>query len=268
MGTKEDFIKQEIEKSGFDLEDKVASVFRELKYFDVEQSYTFTDWQTGDVRELDLRVTYKVTAAPIEIEYVLLVECKKLPGNAWAFVRSTGDSIISKNSLSVWDNYNTLGRQGPLVDILKPVTKINCLTADTFSSRYKEIITDKKKSNKKENNILTCTTKMAKAIYFEQRRQEGTNSVLAVLKQDVDYVRIYYPLVVFEGEMYEAAMLPNPTVRPISSAHLDSFSIQNNQELSMTIDVVKPQNLKSFLQKGLLVEACEIRKKEKAFGDS
>lgn len=263
MGTKEDFIKQELAKSGFDLEDNVASVFRKLKNFEVEPSYNFTDWQTGDVRELDLRVTYEVTTAPIKIEYVLLIECKKLPGNAWAFIKSTGDSIISKNSISVWDNIGTLGRQNHLVDIVKPITKVNSIIADTFSSRYKEIITDKDKSNKREENILTCTTKLAKAIYFEQRMQETNNSLVASLKKDIDYVKIYYPIVVFEGEMYEATMLPNLTVRPISSVHLDSFSIQNKQELSTTIDFVKLQHLKSFLQKGMLIEASQIRENEK-----
>ena len=140
---------------------------------------------------------------------------------------------------------------------------MNSIIADTFSSRYKEIITDKDKSNKREENILTCTTKLAKAIYFEQRMQETNNSLVASLKKDIDYVKIYYPIVVFEGEMYEATMLPNLTVRPISSVHLDSFSIQNKQELSTTIDFVKLQHLKSFLQKGMLIEASQIRENEK-----
>ncbi|MGA2386130.1 MAG: hypothetical protein ABSG33_06325 [Candidatus Bathyarchaeia archaeon] len=263
MVTKEDLIKQELSKTGFDFEDEIAAQMKELGDFDVQPNYCFIDWQTGEHLELDLRATYQVTGSPIRIEYVILVECKRIPGNAWSFIKNTGDVATSKNASSIWDNINIIGRQGELVEILKPTTKVNSLVADSHSNRFKEIIVDPETSNKRDDNILNCTTKLAKAIYFEQRMHEKNSSVLATQTDDIDYVKIYYPMVVFEGDIYEATMLPNLTVRQISSVHLDKFSIENKEEIGMTIDIVNSGNLKEFLKSGLLMEAKQIRSKEK-----
>ena len=51
--------------------------------------------------------------------------------------------------------------------------------------------------------------------------------------------------------------------KAISSAHLNIFSIQNEEEMNTVIDVVKLENLKEFLQKGLLEEINQIRENEK-----
>jgi len=261
--SKEDFIKREIEKTGFDFEDKVTSKIKELGNFDVQTSYDFIDWQTGEPLELDVRATYKVTSSPIQIEYVLLIECEKVPGNAWAFIKSTGDAITSKNALSMWDDIDTISRQQELVEILKPMTKVNAPVADSYSNRFKEIVVDSKIPNNRDNNIINCTRKLAKVIYFEKRAHERNNAILATQVEDIDNVKIYYPMIVFDGDIYEATMLPSLKVRQISSVHLNKLSIENKQEIQMTIDVVNFENLQQFLKKGLLVEAREILSREK-----
>jgi len=263
MASKEDFIKRELEKTGFDFEDRVSTRIKEVGNFDLQTSYDFIDWQTGEPLELDLRATYKVTSSPIRIEYVLLIECERIPGNAWAFIKSTGDAITSKNALSMWDDIDTIGRQQELVEILKPMTKVNAPVADSYSNRFKEIVVDGKISNNRDDNILNCIKRLAKAIYFEQRMHERDSAILSAQVEDIDYVKIYYPVIVFEGDMYEATMLPNLNVRQVSSVHLSKFSIENKQEIHMTIDIVNFENLEQFLKKGLLVEANEILAREK-----
>jgi len=263
MNSKIDFIKKELSKTGFQLEDKVASVFYELKNFEVEPNYHFTDWQTGDTRELDMRATCRITSLPIKIEYILLVECKSLPGHAWTFIRSQGDHILFKDASSRWDDVGRLGRQEPAVKILEPTIKVNKIVADTFSHRYKEIILDKRKSNKRVDNILSSVIKLAKVMYYEQKRERRIDSILtSKMKKNIDHIRIYYPLIVFEGDMYEATMLPNVRIKRISSAHLSHFSIQKGKEIDMVIDVVKLENLKDLIQRGLLIEANQVKEKE------
>ena len=269
MNSKIDFIKEELSKTGFQLEDKVASVFYELKNFEVEPNYHFTDWQTGDTRELDMRATYRVTSLPIKIEYIILVECKSLPGHAWTFIRSQGDHILFKDATSIWDDVGRLGRQKPVVKILEPTIKVNKIIADTFSHRYKEIILDKRKSNKRDDNILSSVIKLAKVMYYEQKRERRIDSILASkMKDNIDHIRIYYPLIVFEGDLYEATMLPDVKLKRISSAHLSHFSIQRGKEINMVIDVVKYENLKDFIQRGLLIETSQIKEKEGELRDS
>jgi hypothetical protein len=268
MNSKEDFIKREIVKTGFPLEDRVASVFHELENFEVGPSYNFADWQTGDIRELDMRVTYQVTPPPIRIEYVLLIECKSLPGNAWTFIKSSEEHILFKNSVSMWDNVRRMGRQEPVVKILEPVIKVNHITGDTFSRRYKEIIVDKERSNKRDDNILSSCIKLAKAVYFEREREKRSNMFLMGMKKDVDNIRLYYPIIIFDGEMYEATMLPDVSIRSISNAHLSHFSIQNGEEIDTVIDVMKSEKLKSSIQAGLLEEARQVRENEEKFRSS
>ena len=263
MASKEDFIRQELEKTGFDFEDKVASKIKELGNFDVQTSYDFVDWQTGEQLELDLRATFRVTRSPIRIEYVLLVECEKVPGNAWAFIKSAGDAITSKNALSMWDDVDTKGRPQELVEILAPMNSVNAPVADSYSNRFKEIVVDAKMSNNRDDNILNCTRKLAKAIYFEKRMHERDGTILATQVEDIDYVKIYYPIIVLEGDIYEATTLPSLKVRQISSVHFSKFSIENKQEIPMTIDIVNFENLEQFLKKGLLVEARKILSTEK-----
>lgn len=263
MTSKEDFIKRELAKTGFDLQDEVTGQLKELGISDVQPSYRFVDWETGAPMEIDLRATYAVTKSPILIEYVLLMECKRSPGNAWAFIKSDGDKVITKNALSMWDNVDAAGRQEELVEILKPMTKVNVLSADSHANRFKEVIIDAEHSDKKEDNILECTNKLVKAIYFEERMHEKKNLYLTTQIEATDHVRIFYPLIVFEGDMYEGTTHPDLTVRPISSVHLDKFSIENKQEIGMTIDVISLGVLKQFLKKGLFVEAKEIASKEK-----
>lgn len=263
MSSEINFIKKELQKTGFQLEDKVASTFYRLKNFDVEPNFYFTDWQSGDNRELDIRASYQVTPPPVRIEYIFLIECKSLPGHAWIFIRSQGEQILFKDATSMWDNVGKLGRQEPVVEILEPTLKVDHLEDETFSDRYKEIILDKQKSNKRDDNILSSSVKLAKAMYFEQKRGKKINAILRrTIKKEIDHIRIYYPLVIFEGKMYEAIMLPKISLRPISSAHLHNFSIQNGKEIDMIIDVVKTDILKDFIQKRFLVEASQVKNKE------
>lgn len=258
-----EFVKKELQKTGFQLEDKVASVFSKLKNCEVESNYYFTDWQTGDVRELDLRITYEVTSPPIRIEYTFLTECKRLPGHAWVFIRSRGSHLVFKDAISTWDNVGKIGRQEPVVKILKPIFRIDDLVCDTYSHRFKEIILDKKRSNKRDDNILSSSIKLAKVLYFEQKRNKEHNETLRrSIKREFDLIRIYYPLIVFEGKMFEATMLPDLDVKPISSAHLNHFSIQNGKEIEMIIDIVKVDDLEEFIQKRFLMEASQVKENE------
>lgn len=263
-----DFIRKELRKTGFQLESKVASVFHEMENCEVEPHYYFTDWQTGDSRELDLKITYQITQPPILIECVLLIECKQLPGNAWTFIRGRGDKILFREATSIWDNVGKLGRQEPLVKILKPLFKLNDLRCDTYSHRYKEVILDPEKSNKRVDNIRSSEIKLAKAMYFERKRSQRLGSVLGETRREIDHVRIYCPLIVFEGEMLEATMLPKVDLRPISSAHLRHFSIQKGDEIDMVIDIVKMDDLKEFVRNKFVAEANEVKDKETEFRES
>jgi len=174
--SEDDFVRKELQKTGYQLEDKVASIFStSLIGCEVEPNYYFTDWQTEDQRELDLKVTYKVTSHPITIQYVFLVECKKLPGHIWAFIESQQKPLLFKRCISVWDSIGKIGRQEPVVDILGTLFKVDDIVCDTYAHRFKELISDPKKSNKRDDNIRAATIKLAKVMDFEERKDKWLN---------------------------------------------------------------------------------------------
>lgn len=264
-----DFVKRELQKTGFQLEDKVASIFSKLKNCEVEPNYYFTDWQSEDLRELDLRITYEVAVHPIIIEYIFLVECKKLPGHAWVFIESRQRPLVWKQASSVWDDVGKKGRQKPVIDILKPLFKVDDVSCDVYSHRFKEIILDPDKSNKKDDNIRCAAIKLAKAMYHEDKRNRWIDAMLSKsIKAEFDHIRIYYPLIVFEGKMYKAEMLPEVNPKEILTAHLHHSSIQNKKESEILIDVINIQGLRDFIQEEFLAEADQIRKNEARVRDS
>ena len=63
-------------------------------------------------------------------------------------------------------------------------------------------------------------------------------------------------------------MFPDLDVKPISSAHLNHFSIQNGEEIGMIIDIVKVDNLRDFIQERFLMEANQVKEKEAEIRDS
>jgi hypothetical protein len=263
-----DFIKKQMKKSGFQLEDKVASLFSEFKNCEVEQNYCFTDWQTGLFRELDMKVDFEVTSYPIEVNYKFLIECKRLTGHAWVLIRNRGHSFVFKNATSMWDNYGQLGRQEPVSKILNPIFKYEFI-CDTYSKRFKEIILDRSKSNNKTDNIFSSSIELAKVLDFEQRSDFKVNEMLVTSSERrIDRINIYYPLIVFEGKMFEATMLPNLEIKPISSAHLRHSSIQNGEEILMLIDIVEANNLKEFIKEKFLKEVDQVRKNVAEVRDS
>ncbi len=51
------FVQKKMRESGFQLEDKVWSIFtNKLPGCEIDQNTHFTDWQSGESRELDLKI--------------------------------------------------------------------------------------------------------------------------------------------------------------------------------------------------------------------
>lgn len=271
-----DFVQKKIRETGFQLEDKVWSVFADkLKGCDIEPTYYFSDWETSEARELDFRISYQVTELPIMVEYVFLIECKQLPDNYWVFVKSRQRRMAFKNAISIWDNIGRMGRQTNLVKILHPIFKSDDFVCDSYSHRYKELRSGQNKLNKgaktnrREDNIRSSEIKLAKAFYFEKRNALRLNNVERYRREQYDYVRILYPMIVFEGNLLEADMLVDPPlVRFISSCHLFHFSIQNKKSIYMVIDVVGADNLATFIQNKILPEMEQLNQQWAKFKDS
>lgn len=270
------FVQKKMSETGFQLEDEVFSIFKkELNGCDIEPTYYFSDWETSEERELDFLISFTATPAPIMIEYVFLIECKQLPDNYWVFVKDRQPRLLFKNAISMWDDVGNLGRQEALVSILSPIFRSNEPVCDSYAHRYKELLiypdklSKSVKSNKRDDNIRSSEIKLAKAYYSEEINRGISNKMLRdYTEKQIDHVTIFYPMIVFQGNLFESDMLSNPpNVRFISSSHLYHFSIQNRKEIYMVIDVVKIDHLTEFIQTKILPEITQIRQQCAKFKD-
>lgn len=205
-----DFIKKELKKSGYPLENYIQAALADRDWH-VQPNAYFLDKDTNKGRELDIKAHYEGVASSSWSNFLLqlLVQCRRLPGNAWIFFsiprRSTFYTRISKYSLA---------------DLVKGWTPGIFDTKEThfdksqvLATNYCEIITDSSKSNKRTNNIWNCVVTLIKATYqelesahsdHEQFLKEDFASFDEFAKAPGELIYIFYPVIVFEGKMYEA----------------------------------------------------------------
>lgn len=183
--------------------------------------------------------------------------------------------MIFKNAISIWDHIGGRGRQESLVKILNPIFKRDEFVCDSFAHRYKELWTGQEKldktvkSNRRENNIRSSEIKLAKAFYFEKKRELRFSKLERARREQSDYIRILYPMIIFQGNLLESDMsVDPPQVRFISSSHLFHYSIQNKKSIYMVIDVVGIDHLATFIQNKILPEMELLKQQSAQFKDS
>lgn len=228
-GSTDDAIWKDIDKSGVELELRVAEMVRATQQWHVSSHQYYVDQDEGKGRETDLRISREdeinVPHYKLTIQFVILVECKKVPGNSWTFFCSTrghhGDS-------SAVDFLGTEGRRSLGFTPLINAALKEKIRYDAYCSDYRETILDKNKSNRRTENIFDATISVAKATkYYETEQENGldtgreeyveeflydrvitqTSSRIAT-HQLYDHVWAYQPAIVFDGPLYVATLNP------------------------------------------------------------
>ena len=208
-----EFIKNELKKKGYPLENYVQSLLVNNKWRVQSHAY-FLDKDTDKGRELDLKAyNDDFVSDHWRARFVLnlLVQCRKLPGNAWIFFSVPQESehkTIEISNLAKSLNFPkifwTFDKSGTHFD-----------DSDNLATNYCEIITDKAKSNKRVDNIWECVMSLIKATSQELEKDdadikqylEEIGSYDEFIKDPFEVVKIYYPLIVFEGKIYECVFL-------------------------------------------------------------
>lgn len=209
MDNETEFIKNELKKKGYPLENYVQSLLIRKKW-DVQPNSYFLDKDTNMGRELDMKASnegfvFDHWGSPCILN--LLVQCRRLPGNAWVFFSALqGGSHLNIETSNLAKSLNlsrylwTFDKSGTHFD-----------DSDMLATNYCEIITDATKSNKKVNNIWECVISLIKATSQELESDDANKKLYLkeigsydeFVKDPSEVVNIYYPLIVFEGKMYE-----------------------------------------------------------------
>jgi hypothetical protein len=118
LSGKIDFIKKELKKKGYPLEHFVQGILDSKEWY-VQPNAYFLDKDTQKGREIDIMAEYECSEFSTWTSFFprLLVECKKMLGNAWVFF-STPDTAHTQTLhsglakwLEIW-NHGILDNRG------------------------------------------------------------------------------------------------------------------------------------------------------------
>ena len=233
-------ISNEIEKTGFPLELRVAELLTKRKYH-VAHSLYYIDEDENKSREVDLRALHNTEIKNLDgktcfIRNCLLIECKKTTNKPWIFLSS------SKSSYDP-DFYD-----------LPSIPEVNILSSDEWY-QFEKIhpfcmyeVSGRSyfqafKNNENSEMIFKALTTAVKATLHNMKSGFGR------VKNDLCF---YYPMVILDGDIYQAVLINGQiTVQQVNSV-LVSFLYKSpiyEKSRGFAIPVINEEVLPVFIDR-------------------
>jgi len=265
--TKKGFIIEEIEKSGYPLELYISGILKDQEWSIFPNQYYY-DKDSGKGREFDIRAEkeYLLNELDSVLTIRLLIECKKIPGNAWTFFEGPhlhGGSIASfPTMVTILDSFD-INSNDAMEKIWVPLLD-ESLHYDKgfFASGYKEIVLDRKQSKKSDiSNIWDSEITLIKTIPSERQdclSEEIMVSLVDDFKTDgfdswhsskaPQCIYVLFPLIVFQGDIYSTSFpLSEKNLKETDYICLNRDYKSANYKFSGTIDILKKDYFKHYL---------------------
>jgi len=255
---REEAIWSSFEKSGMPLELEVYEAITKTKNWSAHPSQYYVDSDEGKGREVDLLalLEHDNPARHYSITVQLIIECKKIPGNAWMFFPIDNEWGTAKSC----DLLDLVGRQRPTA-LLKPFD----LPMDEGHGcrHYHEVVLDPAYSNKKTNNIFEAAFTVTKATEFAVKKEleglrEYVNSshAMGIISKKgiawnkwITFITIYQPLIVFDGTLCEATLGNKRKITEVNHLPLVLSYVSSNYEVDrLPIEVCTPEYLPDYLR--------------------
>jgi len=254
-----EFLLKEIKKSGYPLEIEIASFLESQKIWSVYTNTYFFDRDEGKGRELDI----KAQVEPFEVSkeelipllgLTLLVQCKRIPGNAWIFFQVPGvkrDIPVSRVSL-----FDAIKEGSPVPYDILEIMGTHFEKCKTKATNFCEFVINSEESNKRTDNIWECVISLVKATSEEMRFElldkkkfiEEETDIKDWLAEPFDVLNVFYPIVVFEGKIYVANVGKEISLNRQSHVQLIIDYKSGNYEGKFCIDFIERQHFSSFFQ--------------------
>jgi hypothetical protein len=245
----------EIEKTGFPTEIRCASIL-EQKGWGILHNPSYIDDIENISREFDIRAykkwSYSVASDQYGIGVYLIIECKKSE-KPWVFFTTpekyqftrlgdiikwnyqnkkifsdsySSDSFISDASLKEYHHY-----------FQKPYL------ARTYFEPFKN-----QSKNEASQMIFTAIMSSIKATLFHLQDRVANN-----------WLHLYYPLIIFNGELFEAKIDPEKNIQVLEAPHIQlsfsymipqrerTYSIWEGQR-KFIIDIIKENYIEDYLR--------------------
>jgi hypothetical protein len=264
MTDETEFIRDELKKRGFPLESYVERLLTDSGWH-VNSNVYFMDKESNKARELDIEANFDKFAPSTwtMIVFNLLIQCKRLPGNAWVFFSHTSESkrIDTFHKCDLTDFLRKDDKWSPLKFAVFDLeifgsNDTHVVKRDAVATNYCEIIIDEEKSNKRTDNIWKSAVTLVKAVsqeldkslcsekqYLDEDLESG-----AFLKKPFDVAEVFFPIIVFEGKMYEATLLNDDVrVQKVNYVQLRVDYESGHYKRDCVIDVVTRDRFSSFM---------------------
>ncbi|WP_321891985.1 hypothetical protein [Paraburkholderia tropica] len=241
---------REIEKTGFVLENRVASELKQASWTVISNKY-YVDDVEENVREIDI-LAYKVSKVQhFDVYTVLIISCKKSDENAWALL-TRKINLKDPNSdwwpVHAWSNDKALSYQleipGKPQKYHESIANLGVKhILDTPSVEVFAFQEMNKKTGKPQNDkpIFSAITSLVKAQAYEmaalplRKKSPSVYQFNLLSIADTDLIRL-----MFDGNKIEAA--------PIDAEHYLARYIVKKREIFARIRFIKIDSLQESLK--------------------
>lgn len=244
--TLEERIREDLEKTGYPTEIVTAAVMQSHGWF-VLHNPSYLDDTEKRSREFDIRA-YRTIWKEIEDQkysfgFYLITECKKSV-NPWVFFTTPEGNRDSRlGRIIKW----SFGRGQAFTDNSNPSSLVSDAELRAYHHYFK-------------NERLART-------FHQPFRGEGKaehsqmiySAVMSAIKATIflsketpisNWLRVFYPVVIFSGPLFEARVGPNKSIELISSNYVQlsfHYMTPGSEETEFRVDIVHEDHLKNFL---------------------
>lgn len=260
----EEFLKQELKRTGYPLEIEIASALE--KTYLVENNSYYFDSDEHKAREIDIdastlnRDFEKKEIKPFAVVNKLPIECKKSETHAWIFLtQPKGKLMWLQGQCMDFMQIRSKDLLFSFIDLIQTETNL-CLHYDLFkrvANTYVEI-KYKKGGESKKSEIFEAKNQLMKFISYDI-----SQLLQRLMTRGIDFMKtylmwFYHPTIVFDGKLYEA-ICEKESVRLLERKHillsaihspiyLKDFPETESPDLQYVVDVVRKDFFTDFIQ--------------------
>jgi len=245
------FLKREIEKTGYPLEIEISAILDRARRWVVWNTDSYYDRDEGKLRDIDIRAVRTFETKNLLGEVSLVIECKKDDNFAWVFFTRPYE-FAEEDIRGHYLDELQMSFRNPLIDYISEIILGDCKFHYSAMKRigvsFEEFPVQAKRATyeKKRKEIFEAENQLKKFISYSN--EQDCNFAFP----DVNRIILYFPCIIFNGAMYEAT-IKDGKVRLEESNHVllmtQNRTAYSNWELGFLVDVVTKDYFEELLKK-------------------
>ena len=248
------FLEGKVKKSGFSLENEVEKILK--KTYSVKREIPFFDMDESIGRNYDIKASkffpdenkFDKKKLHAIAQYLLITECKNIPGNIWVFSEHESPPFSIPEHASMKNDKPP----DPVFNI-SPDLPISGLH---YCSGYSEFIFDESKTNKQTNNLYSGIMTVIKGVRQEKESYKKMFQTLQswtpTTQTFILNFTYFQPVIIFTGKIFVTKYNEKDELVFESAKYLQipkEYISKNYNEKAGEIHIVTYENLQDYLQK-------------------